>query len=290
MEKGREKERRTFLSPSFRTVLFCPKEYEEVHVLHFFPFVFVSLESQSIHIVSSFDFLVSLSPHSPSSLSLSLSLFSPLEFSVSKTSNSLPIEFFHLSIERPFDFSIIDTSFLISFSFFLFLSSAHKKRNKNHNEKNRVHFDDWLGQRSSRCSSGSSSFFSSSFSSFYSFFFLFFYLSSFSLFFFLLKECPSGIVTEDAFKSIFAQYFPQGGECVTYKFFLALSLFFLLLSLFLSFPWTKFLSSSFCSTHIIFITFLSVLHSKHEYIHLNFIPLLLSFSFFPSFSPSFSFS
>lgn len=29
---------------------------------------------------------------------------------------------------------------------------------------------------------------------------------------FLLQECPSGLVDEDTFKLIYAQFFPQGGE------------------------------------------------------------------------------
>jgi len=29
--------------------------------------------------------------------------------------------------------------------------------------------------------------------------------------FLLLQECPSGIVDEDTFKHIYAQFFPQGG-------------------------------------------------------------------------------
>lgn len=27
------------------------------------------------------------------------------------------------------------------------------------------------------------------------------------------QECPSGVVNEDTFKEIYAQFFPQGGEC-----------------------------------------------------------------------------
>jgi len=28
----------------------------------------------------------------------------------------------------------------------------------------------------------------------------------------LLQECPSGVVNEDTFKYIYAQFFPQGGQ------------------------------------------------------------------------------
>ena len=33
-----------------------------------------------------------------------------------------------------------------------------------------------------------------------------------------LQECPTGIVNEDTFKDIYAQFFPQGGECVFFVF------------------------------------------------------------------------
>ena len=32
-------------------------------------------------------------------------------------------------------------------------------------------------------------------------------------FYFVFQECPSGIVNEDTFKDIYAQFFPQGGSC-----------------------------------------------------------------------------
>lgn len=156
--EGSEERRKDalFLSPSFRTVLFCPKECEEVHVLHFFPFVSVSLESQSIHIVNSFDFFSSF---------YSLPLFFSLLFSLSfyfHPSNPLilrlripsRIEFFHLSTFRSL---ILPFSILSHFFSYFFSLRLTKKRNKNHDEKTRIRFDDWLGQRSSRFSSGSSS-------------------------------------------------------------------------------------------------------------------------------------
>lgn len=33
---------------------------------------------------------------------------------------------------------------------------------------------------------------------------------------FVLQECPTGIVNEETFKEIYAQFFPQGGELSTF--------------------------------------------------------------------------
>jgi hypothetical protein len=32
---------------------------------------------------------------------------------------------------------------------------------------------------------------------------------------FVLQECPEGLVHEDAFKDIYAKFFPHGSECVS---------------------------------------------------------------------------
>ena len=33
----------------------------------------------------------------------------------------------------------------------------------------------------------------------------------------LLQECPSGVVKEATFKDIYAHFFPQGGQLVTFR-------------------------------------------------------------------------
>lgn len=33
-------------------------------------------------------------------------------------------------------------------------------------------------------------------------------------FYYFLQECPTGLVDEEAFKDIFAQFFPQGGKII----------------------------------------------------------------------------
>lgn len=32
----------------------------------------------------------------------------------------------------------------------------------------------------------------------------------------IFQECPSGVVNEDTFKDIYAQFFPQGGWCLLF--------------------------------------------------------------------------
>lgn len=32
----------------------------------------------------------------------------------------------------------------------------------------------------------------------------------------IFQECPSGVVNEDTFKDIYAQFFPQGGWCILF--------------------------------------------------------------------------
>lgn len=38
-------------------------------------------------------------------------------------------------------------------------------------------------------------------------------LNNLHLFFRWLQECPTGLVNEETFKEIYAQFFPQGGKC-----------------------------------------------------------------------------
>lgn len=41
------------------------------------------------------------------------------------------------------------------------------------------------------------------------------YVSLFQRQFLSLQECPTGIVNEETFKEIYAQFFPQGGKNIT---------------------------------------------------------------------------